>query len=84
LLYLGDNRLDEHDLPHCTQATTLLLEEYKKKHLTIIDNINNSEGQMSTTTDLWSDQNHDSYMAVTAQFMTQNVHGHLELMSHLI
>jgi len=33
---------------------------------------------------MWSDQNRDSYMAVTAHFMMRNEHGHLELMSHLI
>jgi len=39
LLFLGEDKLDEHDLPHRTKATTLLLEEYKKKHLKIVDDI---------------------------------------------
>ena len=83
----------------------MVLEEHKKKHLKIVNDIHvsncfdldnrvrslillllfqNSEGRVSTTTDMWSDPNRDSYMAVTAHFMMQNEHGHLELMSHLI
>jgi len=36
------------------------------------------------TTDLWSDPNCDSYMAVTAHFMAQDGHGQLILKTHLI
>ncbi|KIM61777.1 hypothetical protein SCLCIDRAFT_121117, partial [Scleroderma citrinum Foug A] len=69
LLYIGEDKLEEHDLPHCTKATIMILEEYKKKHMEIVYNIQNSKGQVSTTMDMWSNPNHDSYMAVTAHVM---------------
>ncbi|KAG1742873.1 hypothetical protein EDB19DRAFT_1633716 [Suillus lakei] len=43
-----------------------------------------SLGHVSTMTDLWSDHNRNSFMAVTAHFMMQDDAGQLVLKSHLI
>jgi len=39
LLYIGENKLDEDDLPHRTKATIMILEEYKKKHMKVVNDI---------------------------------------------
>lgn len=39
LLYIGEDNLDEHDLPHRTKATMMILEEHKKKHMEIVHDI---------------------------------------------
>ncbi|KAG1841587.1 hypothetical protein F4604DRAFT_1546278, partial [Suillus subluteus] len=84
LLYLGEGKIDDKTLPHRTRLTIMLLEEHKKEHLNMINNIKKSLGRVSTTMDLWSDPNQDSFMAVTAHFMMRDDAGLLILKSHLI
>ncbi|KAI6036717.1 hypothetical protein BKA83DRAFT_4485723 [Pisolithus microcarpus] len=39
LLYLGMGKIDKKDLLHHTKLTTLLLEEYKKEHQRIVNDL---------------------------------------------
>ncbi|KAG1723813.1 hypothetical protein EDB19DRAFT_1582895, partial [Suillus lakei] len=70
LLYLGDGKIDDTELPHHTKITQMVLDEYRREYNRAKDDIKNALGRISMTTDLWSDPNRDSYMAVTAHFMT--------------
>jgi len=69
LLYLGDGKLTDKDIPHCTKITTLILDTYKKEMEQTKEEMKRAEGRISFTTDLWSDPNLDSYMAITAHYM---------------
>ncbi|KAG1718033.1 hypothetical protein EDB19DRAFT_1576115, partial [Suillus lakei] len=71
LLYLSDGKIDDTKLPHHTKITQMVLDEYCREYNRAKDDIKNALGHISMTTDLWSDPNHDSYMAVTAHFMTR-------------
>ncbi|KAG1737505.1 uncharacterized protein EDB91DRAFT_1040512, partial [Suillus paluster] len=71
LLYLGDGKIDDTELPHRTKITQMVLDEYRREYNRAKDDIKNALGCISMTTDLWSDLNRDSYMAVTAHFMTR-------------
>ncbi|KAG1731188.1 uncharacterized protein EDB91DRAFT_1001002, partial [Suillus paluster] len=71
LLYLGDGKIDDTELPHRMKITQMVLDEYRRECNRAKDDIKNALGRISMTTDLWSDLNRDSYMAVTAHFMTR-------------
>jgi hypothetical protein len=32
LLYLGEDKIDDSDLPHCTKMTLIIFEEFKAEH----------------------------------------------------
>ncbi|KAJ8582382.1 hypothetical protein M405DRAFT_691800, partial [Rhizopogon salebrosus TDB-379] len=69
LLYLSDGKISDTDVPHRTKLTQMVLEEYRREYKKIQEDLKNALGRISLTTDLWSDPNRDSYMAVTAHFM---------------
>ncbi|KAG1801223.1 uncharacterized protein BJ212DRAFT_1286700, partial [Suillus subaureus] len=60
----------DKNLPHCMKLTEMTLKEFWTEYCKIKDDLKNSLSRISHTTDLWSDQNLDSYMALTAHFMT--------------
>ncbi|KAG2059652.1 hypothetical protein BDR06DRAFT_828695, partial [Suillus hirtellus] len=84
LLYLGDRKMCHNDLPHRTKITQMVLDEYRKEYNKTKVDLKNALGCISMTMDLWSDPNHDSYMAVTAYFITQGGKNRLEYMTRLI
>ncbi|KAG1809642.1 uncharacterized protein BJ212DRAFT_1233224, partial [Suillus subaureus] len=84
LLYLGDGKMDDTDLPHQTKITQMVLDEYCKEYNKTKDDLKNALGYILMTTDLWSDPNCDSYMAVTAHFMMQGEKNRLEYTTQLI
>ncbi|KAG2076650.1 hypothetical protein BDR04DRAFT_945024, partial [Suillus decipiens] len=51
------------------KITQMVLDEYHKEYNKTKGDLKNALGCISMTTDLWSDPNHDGYMAVTAHFM---------------
>lgn len=85
MLFLGDGKLEDKDLPHPTKMTKTILEEFKKERKSLAEDMQNTEGRISFTTDLWSDPNLDSYMAVTAHYMSRaRTDGQLEYRCGLI
>ena len=71
MLFLGNGKIEEKNLPHRTKMMNLILtwDEFKKEQNTFAQDMRKSEGRISYTTDLWSDPNLDSFMAVTAHYM---------------
>ncbi|KAH7918270.1 hypothetical protein BV22DRAFT_990206, partial [Leucogyrophana mollusca] len=84
LLYLGNGKIDDKDLPHRTKLTQMILDEYRKEYQKMKLELKNSLGRVSNTTDLWSDPNRDSFMGVTAHFMMRDQNGHLVYRAHLL
>ena len=84
MLYLGDGKLEDKDLPHCTKMTKMVLDEFKKEWRKFAEDMKKAEGRISYTTDLWSDPNLDSFMAVTAHYIFHPTTGLLEYRCNLI
>lgn len=72
MLYLGDGNIEDKDLPHRTKMTEMIHEAYRKRVQATVDELKDSEGRISFTTDLWSDPILDSYMAVTAHYLVRD------------
>ncbi|KAF8416611.1 hypothetical protein L210DRAFT_3372473, partial [Boletus edulis BED1] len=71
LLYLGDGKLTDTNIPHRTKLTRMVLDGFQTEYEKIKGDLKQSLGRISCTTDLWSDPNRDSYMAVTAHYMAR-------------
>jgi hypothetical protein len=88
MVYLTDGKLDDNDIPHRTKMTCLILDTYKKEMQQTQKEMGRAEGRISFTTDLWSDPNLDSYMAISAHYMSRvpsfNSKPRLEYQSGLI
>ena len=85
MLFLGDGKLKDKDLPHRMKMTKTILEEFKKERKSLAEDMQNVEGRISFTMDLWSDPNLDSYMVVTAHYMSRaRTDGQLEYRCGLI
>ncbi|KIK79454.1 hypothetical protein PAXRUDRAFT_79245, partial [Paxillus rubicundulus Ve08.2h10] len=69
LNYLEGDNISDKDILHCTKLTTQIIQEYKVEYEKMKLELQNALGHISLTTDLWSDPNHDSFMAITAHFM---------------
>ncbi|KAG1895162.1 uncharacterized protein F5891DRAFT_893471, partial [Suillus fuscotomentosus] len=84
LLYLGDGKINDAELPHHTKITQMVLDEYRTEYNKTKDDLKNALGRISMTTDLWSDPNRDSYMAVTSHFMMRGEKNRLEYRTCLV
>ena len=84
MLFLGNGKIEEKDLPHRTKMTSLILDEFKKERNKFAQDMRKAEGRISYTTDLWSDPNLDSFMAITAHYMFREKTGQLEYRCGLI
>ncbi|KIK74526.1 hypothetical protein PAXRUDRAFT_121453, partial [Paxillus rubicundulus Ve08.2h10] len=65
LLFIGGDLADA-DIPHCTKLGELMTERYKVEYAKMLTEIQNSLGHVSFTSDMWTNQNSKSFMAVTA------------------
>jgi hypothetical protein len=72
MLFLGDGKIEDKDLPHRTKLTQLILDEYAKEMVTIRGALATAVGRVSLTSDLWSDTNLTSHMAVTAHYISRD------------
>ncbi|KAF8154961.1 hypothetical protein B0H34DRAFT_620268, partial [Crassisporium funariophilum] len=72
LLYLGAGKINDKDIPHRHRMTDLILEASNKLIEANTDELQQAEGRISFTTDLWSDPCLDSYMAVTAHYYVRD------------
>ncbi|KAH6902448.1 hypothetical protein BKA70DRAFT_1113001, partial [Coprinopsis sp. MPI-PUGE-AT-0042] len=75
LLYLGDGKITDKDLPHRTAMTKMILDEHKRELERLREELHNAVGRISYTLDLWSDQNRSSFMAVTAHYIIRTKWG---------
>ena len=78
MLFLGNGKIEEKDLPHRTKMTSLILDEFKKERNKFAQDMRKAEGRISYTTDLSSDLNLDSFMAIMAHYMFRKKTGQLE------
>ncbi|KAF9545852.1 hypothetical protein CPC08DRAFT_589654, partial [Agrocybe pediades] len=60
--------LRDGDIPHRTKLTEIIFQSYRREWLKLVRTLQESEGRISFTSDLWSDTNLRSFMAVTAHF----------------
>ena len=67
MLY-GRKDVSDKDLPHRTSLTNLIYEQYLKDHCKLKLDIEGSLGRVSFTSDIWSDPNLTSFLAMTAHF----------------
>ncbi|EUC59354.1 hAT family dimerization protein, partial [Rhizoctonia solani AG-3 Rhs1AP] len=80
LLYCGQGALQNKDIPHQNKVTSKAHNAYLQAKAAIMHEIKNSQGQVSLTTDLWSDELLRAFMAVTAHYI--NSQG--DLAEHLV
>jgi hypothetical protein len=100
LLYIGA-QLEDSDIPHRTKLGELITARFKLEYANMVQDIavcpclcqccvelmsfQNSLGRVSFTSDIWSRQNLESYMAITAHYMAKMPNtGTLVLKSQLI
>ncbi|ESK92971.1 hat family dimerization domain-containing protein [Moniliophthora roreri MCA 2997] len=62
----------------------IIMQHYKIEYNNMINEIRNSLGRMSFTSDVWSRQTMSSHMAVTTHWMAYSKDGHLIQQSSLI
>ncbi|KAI6012366.1 hypothetical protein EDC04DRAFT_2508709, partial [Pisolithus marmoratus] len=82
--YLGDRKIEDRDLPHHSKLAQMILTEFHKVFGEIKDELKHALGRVSYTTNLWSDKNLDSYMAVTSHYMLWSAIGQLMLKTALV
>ncbi|KAH9962525.1 hypothetical protein BGW80DRAFT_1116044, partial [Lactifluus volemus] len=64
--------LKDSDVPHRTKVTRVMFESYHHEWKKLVTELKNSEGRISFTSDLWSDPNLRSFMAVTVHFVSKD------------
>ncbi|KAG2356415.1 hypothetical protein BDR07DRAFT_1300624 [Suillus spraguei] len=84
LLYLGKGNIQDKNLPHHTKLTEMILKEFQTEYHKVKTDLKKALGCISHTTDLWSDPNLDSFMALTAHFMAHDLKGVLVFKTHLV
>ncbi|KAJ7059957.1 hypothetical protein C8F01DRAFT_970069, partial [Mycena amicta] len=64
--------LEDHDIPHRTKLMQLLEDEFRKEYNGLIEELKKSLGRVAFTSDIWSRENLESYMAVTAHWLARH------------
>ncbi|RDB20127.1 putative AC transposase [Hypsizygus marmoreus] len=83
LLYLG-TQLEERDIPHRTKLSQLILQRFREEYDKLIAELKHTSSRVSFTTDLWTRQNQQSYMAVTAHWCFEAADGDVKMRSRLV
>ncbi|KZV73487.1 hypothetical protein PENSPDRAFT_554771, partial [Peniophora sp. CONT] len=68
LLYLGQGRLADGQLPRRTKIADLVMQAFIKEMQALEQELKDAKGRVSFTSDMWSRQNLEGYMAVTAHY----------------
>ncbi|KAH9964911.1 hypothetical protein BC827DRAFT_1086744, partial [Russula dissimulans] len=76
--------LEDTDIPHQKKILTLMTNEFDDEYQNLKNDLKESLGRVSLTSDLWSDINLRSFMAVTAHWLARGKINTLELRSALI
>lgn len=61
----------------------MIKEEHEKIHQEVVADLKSARGRVSYTSDMWSDQNLTSYMAITAHYADYDKNGKLCISSRL-
>ncbi|KIY61635.1 hypothetical protein CYLTODRAFT_331722, partial [Cylindrobasidium torrendii FP15055 ss-10] len=61
--------LDDKQIPGRTKVGDLISEAYAREYQRLIDRLASSLGRIALTSDIWSRQNMEGYMAVTAHYL---------------
>ncbi|KAF9559699.1 hypothetical protein CPC08DRAFT_595104, partial [Agrocybe pediades] len=64
--------LEDKDIPRRKKLTWIVFESYNREWKKLVAGLQDSEGRISFTSDLWSDINLRSFMAVTAHYLRQD------------
>jgi hypothetical protein len=80
----GRKNVADRDLPHRTSLTNFIYKQYLKNHHKLLDEIKLSLGRVSFTSDIWSDPNLTSFMALTCHFCKRSGLGGLEVANRLL
>ena len=80
----GCRNISDKDLPHQTALTNLIYEAYLKDHEQMRKDLQVALGQVSFTSDIWSDPVLTPFMALTAHFCARNEAGRLEIAERLL
>jgi len=80
----GRKNVSDRDLPHQTSLTNFIYKQYLEDHRELVDEIKSSLGRVSFTSDIWSDPNLTSFMALTCHFCKRSGLGSLEVANHLL
>ncbi|KAF8164541.1 hypothetical protein BJ912DRAFT_830308, partial [Pholiota molesta] len=59
----------EKDLPHRSKLSELITVAFQREYKAMLLDIENALGRVSFTSDIWSRQNMESYMAITAHYL---------------
>ncbi|KAF8151386.1 hypothetical protein B0H34DRAFT_620031, partial [Crassisporium funariophilum] len=68
----GRKALSDRDLPHQTALTNMIYDLYLEEHQALVKELAGSLGRVSFTSDIWSDPNLTSFLAMTCHFSTRN------------
>jgi hypothetical protein len=80
----GRKNVTDRDLPHRTSLTNFIYKQYLEDHRNLVDEIKSSLGRVSFTSDIWSDPNLTSFMALTSHFCKRSELGGLEIANRLL
>ncbi|KIM58676.1 hypothetical protein SCLCIDRAFT_127646 [Scleroderma citrinum Foug A] len=69
LLLLLRNNLKDSDIPHHTKTWELILQAWQDYFVVLKADLKKAAGEISFTSDLWSADNLDSYLAMTAHWI---------------
>ncbi|KAH7868448.1 uncharacterized protein C8R40DRAFT_1016657, partial [Lentinula edodes] len=61
--------LSNGDIPHCTKLTDIIFEQFKVEWKKMVQELKNSLGRISFTSDMWSRGILQGFMAITAHYM---------------
>ncbi|KAJ7235801.1 hypothetical protein C8J57DRAFT_1005643, partial [Mycena rebaudengoi] len=68
----GRDNVSDKDLPHRTALTDLIFGQFGEAYDALVAELQTSIGRLSFTSDVWSDPNLRSFLAVTAHFCVRD------------
>ncbi|KAJ6539736.1 hypothetical protein B0H19DRAFT_910393, partial [Mycena capillaripes] len=61
--------LEDEDLPHRTKLSEIITTQFKTQYAKMVLEIQNALSRVSFTDDIWSRQNLDAHLAITAHYI---------------
>jgi hypothetical protein len=80
----GRKGISDKDLPHQTSLTNMIYREHVEDYRKLICEIKSALGRVSFTSDIWSDPNLTSFLAITCHFCQRNNIGVLEVANRVL
>ncbi|EMD38455.1 hypothetical protein CERSUDRAFT_37753, partial [Gelatoporia subvermispora B] len=76
--------LKDGDVPHRTKMLQVIIDAYRKSYNELLKDVQSTLGRVSFTTDIWSDPNLRSYIAITVHYCARDEHNRLRLRCRLL